>query len=119
MKTTNIALHAVLAVIGTASRASAKGFFRGSVEKKEDVRRETMGDEVFVEALDKCADGTGTPDCDKCGTLISEAMTTLMPKEKNGLFAIASDMDYMKACYEVSEANDACVGCQGYELEVR
>ena len=124
MKTTNIALHAVLAAICTASRASAQGYVRGSVEEREEVRRETMGDLVSAYVLDECADGKNNCDPDEtCGSLIADKMKEIDPTatltSEEGLFNIRGNTKYMEACSGVAAEHDACLGCQGYELEVR
>ena len=101
-----MALHAVHAAISTASRASAQGYARGSVEEREDVRHETMGDEVSTFVFDKCADGSNSHNCDTCGDLI---LATMQAKDSSatltgigGLFNIKGNTDYMEACSAVA-----------------
>ena len=102
----NIALHILIATIVTASRAHARipSFVRDprTVEAKEDVRRQAMGDHQLSSVLDTdLADGT------TCRARLVEAEETFQNdfslKEAKSL-----------ACSVVSEEFPECRGCQGY-----
>ena len=105
------ALNVLVVAIAPASRAHARvpSFLRDprTVEAKEDVRRQAMGDHQLSSVLEMDAGGI------TCGLRLTEAEEGF---RQNG----SPDEDAMSlACSAVSDAFEVCRGCQGYSKMVR
>ena len=120
MKILNIALHALLATIGTAPRAHARiaSSLRDprTVEEKEDVRRQTMGTH-FVSIVSDGKVNTDTGEtCDQRISAVAEAK--LQTAETQNV-KMSQEEATSLACSDVSKQYPVCLGCQGYERKVR
>ena len=107
----NIALRILISAIVTASRAHARipSFVRDprTVEAKEDVRRQAMGDHQLSSVLATDAGGI------TCGGRLAATEEDFL---QNG----SPDEDATSlACSAVSNDFPVCRGCQGYSKMVR
>lgn len=107
----NIAFHILLASICTASGAHARVPFRlcdqRTVEEKEEVNRQTMGDYFSPSKLNREAGGM------TCGDRLAQKEVEF----QNAGFS--PEKAKSLACSAVSSEYSACRGCQGYSKLVR